>query len=92
MNGKSYEGAERRANSECPMTARQAYNMLSMLEQVALKQDKIIGQQEKMSERIGKLEQYTFIGRAVFWTLTIIGAFSAWAVGIFSDVKDVFRS
>lgn len=94
-----YKGPERRNLSECPMTAEQAYKMESRIDQLWAAQietqrlqQEFAKQQKKDSENIADIKKYIFAGRAVLWAVTSIGIFVAWALGVWHDIKEFFRS
>lgn len=88
---RSYQGEERRKISECPLTVEQAYQILNRLSQSIEVQTKSVSQQEDILIRLSRLEKYIFAGRAVFWAVATLGAISAWATGLASDIRDFFR-
>ena len=88
---KNYQGEERRYNSECPLTAEQAYQILNRLSQSIDVQTKSVKQQDDILTRLSRLEKYIFAGRAVFWSIATIGAVFAWVSGLAADIREFFR-
>lgn len=83
----SYKGPERRNLSECPLTAQQAYNILTLLNQSIEQNQKLIEKNDKICERLDRLERCLFAGRVVFWGITSAGLFAAWMMGFLHDAK-----
>ncbi len=86
-----YSGPDRRDQSECPLTARQAYQILDRLDQLIEKQDENAAQQKNIINRLNKIERYIFAGRAVFWFITSAGLVAAWFVGFLHDFREFFK-
>ena len=88
---QQYRGPERRDLSECPLTAQQAYDILSNLKNSVAAQTEMLKQQADILERLEKIEKYIFAGRAVFVVVTAFGVFIAWAVGFLHEVREFFK-
>lgn len=73
--------------SECPLTAQQAYNILTLLNQSIEQNQKLIEKNDKICERLDRLERCLFAGRVVFWAITSAGLFAAWMMGFLHDAK-----
>jgi len=83
----TYNGPERRDLSECPLTAQQAYNMLTLLDQSIKQNQKMLEKQDEICERLEKLERCLFAGRIVFLVITSAGVLAAWLLGFLHDAK-----
>jgi len=95
---QKYNGPERRDLSDCPLSAQQAYNMLNLLDQSIKQNQQMLEKQDKICERLTRLERCLFAGRVVFWFITSVGLFAAWMMGFLhdakvfaQDIKDFFR-
>lgn len=91
MTSNVCSGIERRDQSECPLTARQAYQILDRLDQLIEKQEKNCEQQRDIINRLNKIERYIFAGRVVFWFITSAGLVAAWSVGFLHDLREFIR-
>ena len=67
--------------SNCPLSAQQAYNMLNLLDQSIKQNQQMLEKQDKICERLTRLERCLFAGRVVFWFITSVGLFAAWMMG-----------
>lgn len=83
----SYHGPERRDLSECPLTAKQSYDMLNLLDQSIKQNQKMLEKQDEICERLVKLERCLFAGRVVFLVITSTGLLAAWLLGFLHDAK-----